>query len=218
MLCAEKLKIGCGEHHASAFEDSAFAEDIQHGAAHGVVGRIGERISIHAAEKEEESVSAVSDFMRIEVSFAEECRNVGFGKAFFPLRVENPGVAGKQPDFLMEKGPEKGEGLVERVAQAFGSHAATAGDVDFENRLPRGDERFPFRIAESHGFSGEGDSERGYRSARDRTVDMIEGRFECRIEGIHADAQTVFVEEPAVAALRNFTAASWAVQIYFIYI
>ena len=120
MLCAEKLEIGCGEHHASAFEDSAFAEDIQHGAAHGVVGRIGERISIHAAEKEEESISAVSDFMRIEVSFAEECRNVGFGKAFFPLRVENPGVAGKQPDFLMEKGPEKGEGLVERVAQAFG--------------------------------------------------------------------------------------------------
>ena len=138
MLCAEKLEIGCGEHHASAFEDSAFAEDIQHGAAHGVVGRIGERISIHAAEKEEESISAVSDFMRIEVSFAEECRNVGFGKAFFPLRVENPGVAGKQPDFLMEKGPEKGEGLVERVAQAFGSHAATAGDVDFENRLPTG--------------------------------------------------------------------------------
>ena len=32
MLCAEKLEIGCGEHHASAFEDSAFAEDIQHGA------------------------------------------------------------------------------------------------------------------------------------------------------------------------------------------
>ena len=132
--------VVCGEHHASAFEDSAFAEDIQHGAAHGVVGRIGERISIHAAEKEEESISAVSDFMRIEVSFAEECRNVGFGKAFFPLRVENPGVAGKQPDFLMPPPPGMWISRIVSHGEMSGFHSESLRVTVFPGRAtPSGD-------------------------------------------------------------------------------